>query len=129
MRTIFRHFLYVKKEPVGTLRGKGGYGILKPIQMKMGMSARGLAESGFASLPDSCFFESLRDGGYGETMGLPPPCPAWGFHPQTPSSLRGGFKRLNRNQVSLRSLILVFLNRFAMGRYGGDDGVATPCPA
>ena len=33
----------------------------------------GLAESGFALRPDSCFFESLRDlGERGVTMGLPP---------------------------------------------------------
>jgi len=25
-----------------------------------------------------------------------PPEPAWGFHPQTPSSLRGGFKKFKK---------------------------------
>ena len=33
--------------------------------------------------------------------------PAWGFHPQTPSSLRGDGMMVERNQVTLRYLILV----------------------
>ena len=62
---------------------------------------------------------ALENGG---TMGLPPPIPPLGALPQTPlrgfplrlpSPLRGGFKQLERNQVSLRFLILV-LFRFAL---------------
>ena len=60
-------------------------------------------------------------------VGLPPK-PAWGHCPQTPSSLRGGFKQLGWNQVSLRFLILAFL-RFAIDETGGYDGVVTPNPA
>ena len=58
-----------------------------------------LAESGFALLPDSCLFESLCDGGY---YGVATPCPAWGFHPQTPSLLRGSF---NMFYISYREAI------------------------
>ena len=56
----------------------------------------GLAESGFASLPDSCFFIASRFGVTGGYVGLPPK-PAWGFHPQTSSLLRTyGLNRWNR---------------------------------
>ena len=46
----------------------------------------GWAKSGIAPLPD-LRFDVLRTRG---DVGLPPK-PAWGFHPQTPSPLRGGF--------------------------------------
>ena len=35
---------------------------------------------------------------YEGTFGTAAPSPAWGFHPQTPSSLRGGLKQLLWNQ-------------------------------
>ena len=41
--------------------------------------------------------------------------PAWGFHPQTPSSLRGDGMMVERNQVTLRYLILVFWVMLRMG--------------
>ena len=52
--------------------------------------------------------------------------PAWGFHPQTPSSLRGGLKGVWRNQVTLRCLILVGW-RFAL--CGSYVWGAAPSPA
>ena len=60
---------------------------------------------------------------------------AWGFAPnpakglpplRLPSSLRGGFKLLGRNQVSLRFLILVFV-RFALEN-GGTLGLPPHTP-
>ena len=51
------------------------------------------------------------------------PKPHRGASPlRLPSSLRGGFKQLERNQVSLRFLILVFM-RFAL-----DNGVTLGLP-
>ena len=67
------------------------------------------AQSGFASLPDLSFI-ALR---VGEDVRAAALKPAWGFHPQTPSSLRGYSTLLLLNQVSLRSLIFPLL-RFAL---------------
>ena len=59
-------------------------------------------------------------------MGLPPN-PAWGHCPQTSSPLRGGFKGLGWNQVSLCFLILAFL-RFAIDETGVTMGLPPQTP-
>ena len=80
--------------PAGRVRGLG-YGVAARC------GVRGIRN---ASLPDSCFFMNrFAIWGYGVTIGLPPK-PAWGFHPQTPSSLRGGFKQLNSHGLSCNNL-------------------------
>ena len=58
-----------------------------------GLAARcGVGGIRNTSLPDSCSFLSLCDMGNGSYHGVATPYPAWGFHPQTPSPLRGGLK-------------------------------------
>ena len=52
--------------------------------------------------------------------------PAWGFHPQVPSSFRGDGMMVERNQVTLRYLILVFGLCCA---WGGTIGASPQAPA
>ena len=61
----------------------------------------GLAESGFVSLRFLilAFLNRFAMGGYYEVA---TPCPVWGFHPQTPSPLRGSF---NMFYISYREAI------------------------
>ena len=55
-----------------------------------------LAPSGIASLPD--YFQ------YKGYAGLPSR-PAWGYYPQTPSSLRGGFKNQRIASATISGLM------------------------
>ena len=47
---------------------------------------------------DSCFFWRFAHWGYIRAAALKP---AWGFHPQTPSSLRGGYKFLTHQKLPI----------------------------
>ena len=62
-------------------------------------------------------------------LGALPQTPLRGFPLRLPSPLRGGFKQLERNQVSLRFLILAFfMNRFAIWGVRGERWGCRPKP-
>ena len=70
----------------------------------------------------------------GDYDGAAAPNPAWGFHPQTPSSLRGGLKGGTwqtqvKQAYSEAGDASLPDSRFFMLRMGGYDGAAAPNPA